>query len=144
MLAIKLQKVGRKHQPSFRLVVAEKRSKLISPPVEDLGSYNPSSKEFSCNRDRVLHWIEKGAQPTDTAFNLLVSNGVVPGPKRVIRTKAPAPKDPSAEAATPKTGETAVSTSEETIAEAASETASTEGEAPTEKTNESVKEEVTA
>ena len=39
MLAIKLQKIGKKHQPSFRLVIAEKRSKLGGPPVEDLGFY---------------------------------------------------------------------------------------------------------
>ncbi|MBS3902976.1 MAG: 30S ribosomal protein S16 [Anaplasmataceae bacterium] len=90
MLAIKLQKIGRKHQPSFRLVVAEKRSKLIAPPVEDLGNYQPALKTLICNRDRVLHWLKVGAQPTTTVHNLLVKNGVIPGPKRLVRTKKPA------------------------------------------------------
>ncbi len=45
MLAIKLQRGGKKHQPSYRLVVAEKRSKMAAPPVEDLGTYNPFTKK---------------------------------------------------------------------------------------------------
>jgi small subunit ribosomal protein S16 len=98
MLAIKLQKIGRKHQPSFRLVVAEKRSKLISPPIEDLGSFQPSTKTLTCNRDRVLYWIGKGAQPTNTAHNILVKNGVIPGPKRSVKAKNPPPPAPKSEA----------------------------------------------
>ena len=45
MLAIKLKKIGKKHQPSFRLVVDEKRSKLLGGNFEDLGWYDPKSKK---------------------------------------------------------------------------------------------------
>ena len=67
MLAIKLQRIGKKHQPSYRIVVAERRSKMAAPPVEDLGSYNPFTKAFAVKKDRVAHWMKMGAQPTVTA-----------------------------------------------------------------------------
>lgn len=81
MLVIRLQRIGKKHQPSYRIVVAEKRSKLIAPPVEDLGSYNPSTKNATINKERVKFWIEKGAQPSLTAHNLLVKQGALDAPK---------------------------------------------------------------
>ena len=81
MLAIKLQRIGKKHQPSYRVVVAEKRSKLAGPPVEDLGSFNTFTKAVALKRDRVTHWIQAGAKPTATVWNLLVKHGVLPGPK---------------------------------------------------------------
>ena len=77
MLAIKLQRIGRKHQPSYRLVVAEKRSKMAGPPVEDLGSYNPISKAITVKKERVEYWIKVGAQPTITAHNLLIKAGAL-------------------------------------------------------------------
>ena len=77
MLAIKLQRIGKKHQPSYRVVVAEKRSKMAAPPVEDLGSYNPFTKATTVKKERVLHWVKMGAQPTVTAHNLLVKQGTI-------------------------------------------------------------------
>ena len=53
----------------LRIVVAEKRSKMLAPPVEDLGSYNPFTKKANLNKDRVSHWIKVGAQPTVTAIS---------------------------------------------------------------------------
>ena len=85
MLAIKLQRIGKKHQPSYRVVVAEKRSKMAAPPVEDLGSYNPFTKGINIQKERVLHWITMGAQPTTTAHNLLVKEGVITAPKRIVK-----------------------------------------------------------
>ncbi len=77
MLAIKLQRIGKKHQPSYRVVVAEKRSKMAAPPVEDLGSYNPFTKATTVKKERVLYWVKMGAQPTVTAHNLLVKQGTI-------------------------------------------------------------------
>ena len=82
MLAIKLKRIGKKHQPSFRIVVAEKRSKLNGRYVEDLGWLNSGSDELNIEKDRVEHWLKVGAQPTDTVHNLLVKSGVIDGPKR--------------------------------------------------------------
>jgi small subunit ribosomal protein S16 len=106
MLAIKLQRIGKKHQPSYRVVVAEKRSKMAAPPVEDLGSYNPFTKLANVKKERVLHWVKMGAQPTTTAHNLLVGQGVIVGATRVVKmpkavaktVEAPAPKAAVAEA----------------------------------------------
>lgn len=86
MLAIKLQRIGKKHQASYRLVVGEKRTKLNGVQLEDLGWYNPKSKTHSVNKERVLFWMGKGAQPTDTVHNLLVTAGVVEGAKRAVHS----------------------------------------------------------
>lgn len=100
MLAIKLQRVGKKHQPSYRFVVALKKSKMAAPPVEDLGSYNPFTKKAAMKKDRILHWIKMGAQPTVTVHNLLVKEKVVSTPAKAVKmkkkTEAAAPAAPAA------------------------------------------------
>ena len=92
MLAIKLQRIGKKHQPSYRLVVAEKRSKMAAPPVEDLGSYSAMTKQSHFNADRVKYWLGVGAQPTTTVQNLLVREKLTNAPKvkRVFKVPASA------------------------------------------------------
>jgi small subunit ribosomal protein S16 len=111
MLAIKLQRIGKKHQPSYRVVVAEKRSKMAAPPVEDLGSYNPFTKATNVKKERVLHWVKMGAQPTTTAHNLLVGQGVIAGATRVVKMPKAVAKAP-VEAVAPKAEETAETTEE--------------------------------
>src|SRR5436853_377795 len=73
MLMLKLKRIGKKHQASFRLVVDEKRHKMVGTNVEDLGWYNPREDKFEFKKDRVEHWLKVGAQPTDTVHNLLVN-----------------------------------------------------------------------
>ena len=87
MLAIKLQRVGRKHQPSYRLVVAPARSKMAGPPVEDLGSYNTFTKKSTVNKERVAYWVGVGAQPTVTVHNFLVKEGVLKSAKIPVKMK---------------------------------------------------------
>lgn len=89
MLAIKLQRVGKKHQPSFRVVVAERRSKLNGPPIEDLGAYDIRVKKLDAKKDRVEHWLKMGAQPTTTVWNLLVTHKIVEGKKIAVKMKKP-------------------------------------------------------
>ena len=98
MLAIKLQRIGKKHQPSYRLVVAERRSKMAAPPTEDLGAYNSFTKKAAFNKDRVAHWLKVGAQPTVTAHNILVKEGLLSVPKLAVKMKK---KAASAEGAAP-------------------------------------------
>ncbi len=93
MLAMKLQRIGKRHQPSYRLVVALRRSKMISPPVEDLGSYNPLTKASSFNQERVKYWLGVGVKPTVTVSNLLVSKGVIQGKKIALKFKSGGNKD---------------------------------------------------
>jgi len=87
MLVIRLKPIGRKHQISFRIVVAEKRSKLDGRYREDLGFYNPSTDKFSVNVERVKYWLSVGAQPSDSVYNILVNAGVISGPKKAIKIK---------------------------------------------------------
>jgi small subunit ribosomal protein S16 len=87
MLAIKLKRVGKKHQASFRIVVAEKRSKLRGRFVEDLGWYNPHTKKSEIAKERVDYWLKVGAQPTATVHNLFVKKGLVKGRKIAVHRK---------------------------------------------------------
>jgi small subunit ribosomal protein S16 len=80
MLVIRLQRVGKKGQPSYRLAVSERRSKLTASPVEDLGSYSSITKTGTFNKERIEHWIKTGAHPTPTVNNLLVKHGVLARP----------------------------------------------------------------
>ncbi len=102
MLAIKLQRIGKKHHPAYRIVVAPKRSKMAAPPVEDLGSYDPATKKASVKKERVAHWVRVGARPTPTVHNLLIKEGALNSPKVAIKinkkASAGAPTEASAEA----------------------------------------------
>lgn len=105
MLAMKLQRAGKKHQPSYRLVVAENRSKVAAPPVEDLGAYNPFTKTAAFRKERVSYWLSVGAQPTLTAHNLLVAQGIVAAPKRAVKIRKKAAEAAGgARLATPSAG----------------------------------------
>lgn len=88
MLAIKLKRIGKKHQASFRVVVMEKRSKLQGRFIEDLGWANPRTDENKVNAERASYWMKVGAKPTDTAWNLLVKTGVVRGKKIAVHSKS--------------------------------------------------------
>ena len=97
MLVLKLKRIGKKHQASFRLVVDEKRHKLLGKNLEDLGWYNPRNKKHEFNKERILHWIKNGAQASDTVHNLLISAGIIQGKKIAVHKKV-APKVPQSEA----------------------------------------------
>ncbi len=98
MLTIRLQRIGKKHQPSYRLVVAPARSKMGAPPTEDLGSYDPRTKQANVKAERVQYWIGVGAAPSLTVHNLLVRTGVVNAPKKAIPMARPTSASPSPEA----------------------------------------------
>lgn len=119
MLAIKLQRIGKKHQPSYRLVVAERRSKMAAPPVEDLGAYNPFTKAATFNKERISHWVKMGAQPTLTVHNLLVTQGVISTPKKAVKMAKKVEAPAVAEAAAPAAAEAAAPSVEAAPAETA-------------------------
>ncbi|MFA5386178.1 MAG: 30S ribosomal protein S16 [Candidatus Paceibacterota bacterium] len=87
MLAIKLQRIGKKKQGSFRVVVSEKRSKMSSS-IEDLGFFNPYSDKLSISKEKVSYWMKEGAQPTDSVFNLLITAGIIEGKKKAVHAKS--------------------------------------------------------
>ena len=73
LLAIQLMRTGAKKRPSYRVVVKEKQSKRDGAYLENLGTYNPTQQpaEIKLKMDRVLYWLGKGAQPTDTVGRLI-------------------------------------------------------------------------
>ena len=81
MLVIRFQRVGRRNDPAFRLMLCEKRSKPKSGGLELLGSYHPKTKATVLKNDRILYWMGKGAKASATAQNLLIAKGVIRGKK---------------------------------------------------------------
>ena len=76
MLVIRLRRMGSKKKPYFRVVVTEARSALESSFVENVGTYSPRSKpaDVVINKERVQHWLSKGAKPSDTVRTLLAKH----------------------------------------------------------------------
>lgn len=71
MLKIRLKRLGAKKAPTYRVIVINSTTKREGKPVEELGYYNPKSKEMKLNKEHALAWISKGAQPTDTVKYLI-------------------------------------------------------------------------
>ena len=81
MLVIRLQKVGKIRTATYRVVVTQKTAAAKRKYLELLGNVNRKTKAVSLNKDRILYWISKGAQPSDTIHNLLISQGIISGKK---------------------------------------------------------------
>jgi len=79
-----MTRVGKKKQPMYRLAVMEKARDPWGHALELLGSVNPHTtpRTVQLKADRIQHWISKGAEATDTVWNLLVDEGIVEGEKR--------------------------------------------------------------
>ena len=88
MLKIRLQKIGKKNSPSYRIVLTEHTNPPQGKFIEILGSYNPRKKIKKFNKERIEHLISDGAQPSATVYNLLVDEGIIKG----IKIKAWRPK----------------------------------------------------
>jgi small subunit ribosomal protein S16 len=75
---IRLRRVGRKGQASYRIVVAEQTAARDGRSVATLGHYNPRPKnaELAVNAEQVRYWLSEGAKPTDTVRSLLKKAGV--------------------------------------------------------------------
>ncbi|MCX6787387.1 MAG: 30S ribosomal protein S16 [Candidatus Kaiserbacteria bacterium] len=91
MLMIRFQRIGRTNDPAFRIVLLEKsRAAKAGNITEQLGTYNPRSKALTLDEVRVKEWIAKGAQPTGTIRNLLITKGIIEGKKvNVLSKKTP-------------------------------------------------------
>ena len=81
MVKIRLRRLGNKHRPFYRVVVAKSTAGRDGAFVEVLGSYNPVAKNrderVKLNNERALHWLMMGAQPTDTVAHMLKQAGVL-------------------------------------------------------------------
>jgi len=120
MLTIRFLRRGRKNQPFFKIVVTEKeKSSTRGRFVEELGFYNPLTKEKSVNGERAKYWISKGAQPSETMHNLLISENVIKGTKIPKHKKAKKREEKTEQAPQPETPTTPEATAapQETPAE---------------------------
>ena len=81
MLTIRLSRVGKPKQPSYRLIISEKTKDPYDRNLEILGSYDPFNKELKCKTDRITYWISKGAKMSATVNNLLITKGIITGDK---------------------------------------------------------------
>ena len=79
MITIRLSRTGKRHKPQYRIVVQEKHRDPWSPAMEILGTYNPntSPSTIELNEERIKHWLEQGAQPSNTIHNMLVNAGII-------------------------------------------------------------------
>lgn len=88
---MRLQRVGRKNDPSYRIVVVDKRTGPKSNKnIDILGSYNPKMNHVQLDADKAKVWLSKGVQPSDTVHNILVSQKVIDAKKlNVLPKKSP-------------------------------------------------------
>jgi small subunit ribosomal protein S16 len=77
LLKIRLSRTGKKTQPSFRIVVAEHSNAVKGKYLELVGHYVPAAqpKQIDLKKDRIEHWLSKGAKPSDTVAVLLKKQG---------------------------------------------------------------------
>ena len=124
MLMIRFQRIGRRNDPAFRIIVTEKSwGPKAGRNVDLLGSYNPKTKAFSLDADRFRTWQAHGAQISPSLKNLLITQGIIKGKKvNVLPRKKPIKSEeqgaaesqsPAAEGET-STSESASSDSSET------------------------------
>ena len=108
MLTIRLSRVGKKKQITYRLIISEKARDPYGRSLEILGSYNPTTKILQAKSDRINYWISKGAGLSPTVNNLLVKEDVITGKKvKATKQKKKKGEEENKSAPAPKTTEAA-------------------------------------
>lgn len=79
MVRIRLQRVGKKRQPSYRVIVIDSDAPATGRPVETIGHYNPRTEPitYEIDRERALYWLGVGAQPSEAVARLLIKSGIM-------------------------------------------------------------------
>lgn len=111
MIKLRLKRFGKKREASFRLVAVNSTSRRDGRPLEELGFYNPRTKETRLNTEAIRSRLEQGAQPSDSVLTLLERGGliektvrpsVVIGQKKQAASREAAAKQAAKEAAEAK------------------------------------------
>jgi small subunit ribosomal protein S16 len=93
MLMMRLKRVGRKNDPSYRIIVVDKRESVKSNnSVAQIGAYYPKTGDITIDADAAKHWLSKGVQASGTVHNMLVTKKVIDAKKRNVLPKKTAPK----------------------------------------------------
>ncbi|MEZ4768627.1 MAG: 30S ribosomal protein S16 [Caldilineales bacterium] len=79
MVRIRLRRVGAKKQPSYRIVVTDRKSPRDGRFIENIGHYNPRTvpETVELDDERARYWLSVGAQPSDAVRRILVNSGVI-------------------------------------------------------------------
>ena len=77
MLKLRLKRVGRKRSPSYRLVIMENTTRRDGRPVEEVGYYDPISKNYKFDSEKIQKWLSYGVKPTQTVMNLLKKADII-------------------------------------------------------------------
>ena len=93
MLTIRLTRIGKKKQPTYRIVLQEKHRDPWGKALEILGNYNPRTKALVWNEAAIKDWIAKGAQPSPAINNMLVEKKIITGKKMRTTTNDKKPAD---------------------------------------------------
>jgi small subunit ribosomal protein S16 len=71
MLKLRLKRIGRKGSPSYRLVIMENTCRRDGRPIDELGYYNPITKKYKFDTNKLQKWLSYGVKPTKTVLSLL-------------------------------------------------------------------------
>jgi small subunit ribosomal protein S16 len=77
MLKLRLKRTGRKGSPSYRLVIMENTSRRDGRPIEEVGYYNPITKQSFFDIEKIQKWLKFGVKPTETVFELLKKANII-------------------------------------------------------------------
>ena len=77
MVKIRLTRTGRHFDPSYRIVVADSHYARDGRNIEQVGFYDPMNGEVRVDEEKVLSWLNKGAQPSDTVKSILSKQGII-------------------------------------------------------------------
>lgn len=91
MLKMRLQRIGKKKQAYFRVIVTEHTVKSQGKYLELLGSYDPHKKVLNAKKERIEHWLSKGVSISPTLNNLLIKHTIL-DPNRYHKVKSWRPK----------------------------------------------------
>lgn len=135
MLMIRLQRVGRKNIPTFRIVLTESQNSTKSGKyLEVLGNYDAVHNVKEIKEDRVKYWMSKGAQLSDTLNNFMIEKGMIVGQKRNVlshrKPVAKTEKKPEGEKKGAVTAQTGAPSSTPSEAPKEAEAVATSAEAP--------------
>lgn len=106
---MRLQRIGRKNSPSYRVVVVDSRQGVGSGTfIDQLGAYDPKAGVYTVDGEKAKKWLANGVQASPTVHNMLVSKGVINAPKITVqkpKKEEPVVEAPVAEEAAPEVTE---------------------------------------
>ena len=77
MLKLRFKRTGRKRSPFYRLVIMENTSRRDGRPIDEVGYYNPLTKKYKFDADKIKKWLNYGVQPTETVLSLLQKADII-------------------------------------------------------------------